>query len=255
MAAVLLAACGGQQGLVDQNDGPGSTPVPADIPDASPRWEPRSLYGNPESYKVNGKRYRTLDSAEGFQERGVASWYGTKFHGQRTSSGEPYDMYAMTAAHKSLPLPTYVRVTNLENGSTVVLRVNDRGPFHDNRIIDLSYAAATKLGIAQNGTGLVEVHAIAPDTAQDAGAEIPPPAPAPELFIQVGAFSTRGNAEALKSTLEGHEITGVGIYDGTSDGSTIYRVRVGPLKDVDSADSVYARLGSLGLGGYRLVID
>lgn len=255
MAAALIAACGGQQGLVDQNDGPGVATVPADIPDAKPHWEPRSLYGNPESYRVNGKRYKTLDSAEGFMERGVASWYGTKFHGQRTSSGEPYDMYAMTAAHKTLPLPTYVRVTNLENGSTAVLRVNDRGPFHDNRIIDLSYTAATKLGIAQNGTGLVEVRAITPDSARHAGAAVAPPTPAPELFIQVGAFSSRGNAETLKSTLEGHEIADVAIYDGSSNGSVIYRVRVGPLEDVESADSVYDRLGSLGLGGYRLVID
>ena len=127
-----------------------------------PKVESKSKYGNPKSYVVFGKRYYVKDSAKGYVEQGIASWYGTKFHGRRTSSGETYDMYAMTAAHKTLPLPTYARVTNLENGRSVMVKVNDRGPFHQNRIIDLSYSAATRLGIVKTGTGRVEVEAIDP---------------------------------------------------------------------------------------------
>lgn len=130
--------------------------------DAVPRQEPLSKYGNPPSYVVFGKTYHTLTSSQGFVQRGIASWYGKKFHGRRTSSGEPYDMYGMTAAHTQLPLPTYVQVTNLKNGKQVVLRVNDRGPFHGNRVIDLSYTAAMKLDIVKQGTGLVEVRALDP---------------------------------------------------------------------------------------------
>ncbi|MGH1538425.1 MAG: septal ring lytic transglycosylase RlpA family protein, partial [Gammaproteobacteria bacterium] len=134
--------------------------------DAVPRQEPRSKYGNPPSYVVFGKTYYTLPSSEGYVQRGIASWYGKKFHGRRTSSGETYDMYGMTAAHTQLPLPTYVQVTNLKNNKQVILRVNDRGPFHGNRIIDLSYTAATRLDIVKEGTGLVEVRALNPRNYQ-----------------------------------------------------------------------------------------
>jgi rare lipoprotein A len=134
----------------------------ADIPDAVPRVEPKSGLGNPESYVVFGKRYHTLSSSEGYEAEGVASWYGPKFDRRPTSSGETYDMYAMTAAHKTLPLPTYVRVTNLDNGRTAVVKVNDRGPFYGHRLIDLSYAAARKLGIVATGTAPVDVRAIDP---------------------------------------------------------------------------------------------
>ena len=127
-----------------------------------PRIEPLSKYGNPKSYVVFGKTYNTLPSSRGFVQRGIASWYGKKFHGKLTSSREPYDMYGMTAAHTQLPLPTYVQVTNLKNGKQVILRVNDRGPFHANRVIDLSYSAAMKLDIVREGTGLVEVRALDP---------------------------------------------------------------------------------------------
>ncbi len=134
----------------------------ADIPDAVPRAEPLSRSGNPASYKVRGKRYFTKKTSTGHVERGLASWYGKQFHGRKTSSGERYDMYAMTAAHKTLPLPTYVQVTNVENGRTAVVKVNDRGPFHGPRVIDLSYSAAKKLGVVQKGTAMVEVRAIDP---------------------------------------------------------------------------------------------
>ena len=123
------------------------------VKDAVPRPEPYSRYGNPPSYVVLGKRYHTLGSSDNYRERGIASWYGTKFHGHRTSSGESYDMYKMSAAHKSLPLPTYARVTNLGNGKSVIVKINDRGPFHENRLIDLSYAAASRLDILGKGTG------------------------------------------------------------------------------------------------------
>lgn len=134
----------------------------ARIPDAVPRVEPLSRSGNPESYVVLGKRYYTQRDRRGHVERGFASWYGKPFHGRKTSSGETYDMHAMSAAHKTLPLPTYARVTNLENGRSIVIRINDRGPFKDERIIDLSHTAAVKLGVVRTGTARVEVRAIEP---------------------------------------------------------------------------------------------
>jgi len=161
------------------------TPPPASnsVPDAIPRIEPRARYGNPPFYDVFGKRYYVLSSSVGYWERGVASWYGPGFHKVRTSTGEPYDMYGMTAAHKTLPLPAYVRVTNLQNGRSIVVRVNDRGPFVGNRIIDLSYTAAAKLDMLRNGTALVEVRAIDPSTplpviTASTGAVAKPPATA-----------------------------------------------------------------------------
>jgi rare lipoprotein A len=159
---------------------------PADtVPDAVPRIEPHSRYGNPPFYDVFGKRYYVLSSSVGYRERGVASWYGPGFHKVRTSTGEPYDMYGMTAAHKTLPLPAYVRVTNLQNGRSVVVRVNDRGPFVGNRIIDLSYTAAAKLDMLRNGTAMVEVRTLDPAAPQPpppvilAGA--PPPSTEPPM--------------------------------------------------------------------------
>jgi rare lipoprotein A len=154
-------------------------PFPADgVPDAVPRVEPRSRYGNPPFYVVFGKRYYVLASSVGYVERGVASWYGPGFHEVNTSTGEPYNMYAMTAAHKTLPLPAYVRVTNLQNGRSIVVRVNDRGPFVGNRIIDLSYTAAYKLDMLRNGTAMVEVRAIDPAATDVLTASVAPLSPA-----------------------------------------------------------------------------
>ena len=152
--------------------------------------EPRSRVGNKSPYSVLGKQYRVLDRVDGYVEQGTASYYGNKFHGRRTSNQEVYDMYAYSAAHKSLPLPSFARVTNLDNGKSVVVRVNDRGPFHEGRVIDLSYAAAVKLGITQRGTGRVEVRALTPDGASLAAAPTPVPAPvAPSAMDQlVGAL-------------------------------------------------------------------
>lgn len=151
----------------------------ADLPDAVPQAEDKSPYGNPSSYEVYGKRYDILDDARGFKESGYASWYGKKFHGKRTSSGVPYDMYAMTAAHKTLPIPCYVRVTNVSNGKSVVVKVNDRGPFHDGRVIDLSYAAAAKLDMIGHGSTLVQLEALTPgDDNSSLALALPPAAPA-----------------------------------------------------------------------------
>ncbi|WP_157572497.1 septal ring lytic transglycosylase RlpA family protein [Nevskia soli] len=169
-----------------QDGPPSAAEIPAnvaDIPDAVPQPEPKSSSGNPDSYEVYGDHYVILKDARGYKERGYASWYGKKFQGKRTSSGEAYDMFKMTAAHKTLPIPCYARVTNIDNGKSVVVRINDRGPFHEGRIIDLSYTAAVKLGSLGKGSIPVEVEAIDPSmptpTIQYAGTPRPP-APAPQ---------------------------------------------------------------------------
>ncbi|MGD2112163.1 MAG: septal ring lytic transglycosylase RlpA family protein [Gammaproteobacteria bacterium] len=258
LAATLLAGCS-SQGPLDTGDYP--PPEPRDISgigDAVPRAEPRSRYGNPASYVVNGRRYHTLASSHDYRERGIASWYGTKFHGRRTSSGEIYDLYKMTAAHKTLPLPTYARVTNLRNGRSIIVKINDRGPFHVNRIIDLSYVAAAKLGILEYGTGLVEVEAIDPSRpAQTRMAAQEPAATGSDatLFLQVGAFRNRDNAERLSRRLQETEFGEIHIMQGATTGGTIYRVRIGPLASVDAADRVSNSLISLGISDTRVIID
>lgn len=261
----LLSSCGGGVGVVEQDKAPTRVPDLSNVPDAVPKNEPLSKYGNPRQYKVLGKNYYTLSSAEGYHEKGIASWYGTKFHGRRTSSGEIYDMYKMTAAHKTLPLPTYVEVTNLENGKKVIVKVNDRGPFHENRLIDLSYSAATKLGIIAKGTGLVEIRALT--TPGKASVTQPAKAPSPEMtasvksissaemFLQVGAFSSLSRAEQIKRKLQ-HEVTGViTITPFSSSQGTLYRVRIGPISNVEQGDSLATKLASLGFPNSHIVID
>ena len=168
------------------NDGPGKAPKKKHLKDAKPRWEERTRAGNAPSYTVLGKTYRTLSTAQGYQRKGIASWYGRKFHGNKTANGEKYDMYAMTAAHKTLPIPSYVRVRNLNNGKEAIVRINDRGPFVDNREIDLSYAAAYKLGVFQNGTAPVEVTGI--EVARNgkilSGKKVAKPEPKPQPSTQ-----------------------------------------------------------------------
>ncbi len=240
LTAIALAACGTvpRGGGYYLDDGPDAAPAVdvSKVPDAVPKREPRAAYGN-NAYTALGTRYTPMPDAKGYRERGVASWYGKKFHGRPTSSREPYDMYAMTAAHKTLPLPAYVRVRNLQNGRAVVVRVNDRGPFLHDRVIDLSYAAAYKLGIVGTGTGLVEVETVEPDDSRDGGGRVvsgtateetvpvtavtqpatPPPRhpgleiistaaadtrpPPPKLYLQVGAFTRAENAESLRARL------------------------------------------------------
>ena len=254
---LVLVACSSQpQVQSPSEDGPGDMSIYEDKPDAVPKVETRSRYGNPPSYVVAGKRYHVLTSSLGYTEQGIASWYGKKFHGRRTSSGEPYDMYAMTAAHKSLPLPTYVRVTNLENGRAAILRVNDRGPFHGNRIIDLSFAAATKLDIITNGTGLVEVQAINPmQPMQAQSTSLLTVARDPNVFIQVGAFASRQNAESLRNRLKLHDLGEIEIQPSEDPEQTLFKVRIGPLATVDLADQTTQRLHALGWQDYRVVIE
>lgn len=231
------------------------------IPDAVPKHEPKSRYGNPRSYVVLGKRYYVMDSSKGYVEKGIASWYGTKFHGKRTSNGETYDMYAMTAAHKNLPLPTYVKVTNLNNGRHVIVKVNDRGPFHENRIIDLSYSAALKLDIVRSGTALVEVRAIDPDQPMPSDSGYGAPVQVMPVsnnnsgfYIQVGSFSELSNAEKLRQKLGPLGESLVRISQVVVTGNTLYRVRIGPLTDIDLADSIVSRLASFGVLEHHIVV-
>jgi rare lipoprotein A len=260
--ASFFVGCSTTPSMTEPRDAAPARPIDVSaIPDAVPRAEPRSRYGNPESYMVYGKRYHTLPSSKGYRERGTASWYGTKFHGKRTSSGEPYDLYGMTAAHKTLPLPTYVEVTNLQNGRSVIVKVNDRGPFHDDRIIDLSYTAAAKLGILGHGTGKVEVRAIdtgSGDTLQMAAA--PPTAtetntPPATLYLQVGAFSSQENAERLRNEILGQQIAEVRIVEMESATGTFYKVQVGPLTGTTEADRVTRALKPLGISESRSIVQ
>jgi rare lipoprotein A len=230
------------------------TPAPpkdaATVPDAVPKVEPRSTKGNPRFYEVFGKRYFVMASANGYVERGVASWYGPGFHAGRTATGEPYDMYGMTAAHKTLPLPAYVQVTNLSNGRSVIVRVNDRGPFKDGRIIDLSQTAASKLDMIRAGTAFVEVRALTPGQSADAAA--PPPA---ELFVQAGAFGDEANATRLLGQLRAQGFAKTFVREDNVDGKRIFRVRVGPIPSVREFDKAVAQLKALGVADARLAAD
>lgn len=246
LAAAAVAACGSAP--------PRPTPRPPvdphAVPDAVPRAEPRAALGNPPFYEVFGQRYVVLQSADGFLERGVASWYGPDFHGKRTSMGEPYDMYAITAAHPTLPLPSYVRVTNLQNGRSVVVRVNDRGPFKKNRVIDMSYAAALRLDMVRDGTAMVEVQAVGPGN-------LPAPAAraAAGFYAQAGAFADESNARRLADRLAAAGLGGVATVPVTVGGRSLHRVRVGPVNTVEEFDLLIDRLRGLGIEDARLALN
>ena len=239
---------------------PTDAPDIASLPEPVPRQEPRARYGNHSPYTVLGRSYRVMDDARGYVERGVASWYGTKFHGRATSTLEPYDMYAFTAAHKTLPLPSYVRVTNLDNGRSLVVRVNDRGPFAHDRLIDLSYAAAVRLGVHVKGTAPVEVRALDPGAG-----EPPPPAtvtaqagqpPVPgQTFVQVGSFADRGNADQLANRLRHLLRQPVRIDEAVVGASRLFRVRFGPFELADEAHALRVRLAELGFGAAALLSE
>lgn len=200
-----------------------------------PKVEPRSRYGNPDSYDVLGKTYHVLPSAKAFKQEGLASWYGTKFHSKLTSSGEPYDMYELTAAHKTLPLPTYVKVKNQDNGKELVVKVNDRGPFHEGRIIDLSYAAAQALGVVKHGVAHVIIEAVALNNAVD-----------PMFYLQVAAFHTQNSAEQFKdfvqSFLEKKQVSVEPKADG-------YIVIVGPFESQIARNHIIQKLEGRGVKG------
>lgn len=253
MLSVLLTSCAVRDGAPD-----GFNPDPAKIHNARPANEPLSRYGNPATYTVNGETYHVLKSSEGFAQRGEASWYGTKFHGKNTSSGEPYDMYAMTAAHKTLPLPTYVEVTRTDTGKKLIVKVNDRGPFYPGRIIDLSYAAAHKLGIAGSGTAPVEIRAI--DTSAldlNTTTVVLPPTENGEgkIHVQVAAMGSEQAAEQLADDLRAKQFNSVRIYMTRDNGKKLYRVRIGPIPNTDLAYQVLADLKHIGMSAARVVVD
>ena len=230
----------------------------ANIPDAVPRVEPKSELGNMKTYEVFGKRYFVLDSSDGFTQKGIASWYGPDFHGKKTSSGEVYDMYAMTAAHKTLPLPTYLEVKNLENGRKIIVRVNDRGPFHDNRVVDLSYTAAIKLDMIAKGTAMVEISAINPRSHRKGGAPVvvrerEERAPL-DFYIQVGVFSDYNNAVRLKNRLLGLEAP-IRIEETRLHGAAAFRVKIGPLNNIDTADGIVGRLELFDIYDHRILLE
>jgi rare lipoprotein A len=283
---LLLHGCS-----IFQGDRPGrelSDAEIAAIPDAVPADEPPTVLGNPDSYEVDGKRYEVMREARGFVQQGVASWYGAKFHGRRTSSGEIYDMYKMTAAHKSLPLPSYVRVTNLENGKNIVVRVNDRGPFVNDRAIDLSYVAARKLGVVGNGTATVEIRAIYPGdqnhsdivmrTVEDmqplevehVTSSLPAGTPAVVVnkkplpivreapsgkgyFVQVGAFSQIDNADRVRLQMEEYQSHRVTIVPHQGKRSLLHKVLIGPLASEIEAREVMSALRQKGHQQMQLV--
>lgn len=240
----------------DIKDGPPDPAhVPADIdaiPDAVPRHEPRTASGNPPEYEAFGELYKVLESSRGFREVGRASWYGKKFHGKATASGEPYDMFAMTAAHKTLPIPSYVRVTNLDNGRKAIIRINDRGPFHNGRIIDLSYAAAARLDVIGHGSVNVEVVAVQP--ADDAPVyAIAPTAPASAFggrYLQVAAYSNPASARAMRESLEKQGMRDVDVR--TARGGALHRVVIGPFSNENDVARTRARLNNAGYAAFQL---
>lgn len=287
LCALALAGCGefpeqpgGGPRTVSGDHGPEHPVDVSQVPDAVPVDVTPSRYGNPSSYTVLGKTYTLEPSCKGYHDRGIASWYGLQFHGGRTSDGETYDMYSMSAANKVVPIPCYARVTNLKNGKSVIVKINDRGPFVDNRLIDLSYAAASKLDMLGSGTALVDVQAVGPD---DVAATTPLAAPAvgsitvtplappvtapavavtapaaggvqPQIFLQVGAFAERANADAVLLRLSGAGIARAFILPATESGRTLYKVRIGPLPDVDQVDALTRRMASFGYPEPQVVI-
>ncbi|MGD8347151.1 MAG: septal ring lytic transglycosylase RlpA family protein, partial [Lysobacterales bacterium] len=210
LVCILLASCAGKP---QTEDGPSEQDITAaDVVDAVPRAEPLARYGNHSPYEVFGKTYYVMESSAGYRKRGIASWYGSKFHGRRTSSGEPYDMHLATAAHRSLPLPTYAEVTNLDNGRSVIVKINDRGPFKDDRIIDLSYGAALRLDMVRTGTARVEVRVIDVDggvRTADAAAS----GDDGSTWLQAGAYSSIEGARKLLRSLEQAKLLPVSIHD------------------------------------------
>lgn len=247
---LLLAGCGGTP-FEPQDSAPDNELDPALIKDAVPRREVITRAGNKSPYTVLGKTYRVMDDPRGYRQRGIASWYGSKFHGRPTANGERYNLYAMTAAHRSLPIPCYVRVTNLENGKSTVVRVNDRGPFHHERVIDLSYAAAVKLGFARKGTALVEIALIDVDNEPARGVAVNSGG---RHFLQAGAFQSRQLADSLQRRLSvavQHPVT----VEAADTQPVMYRVRIGPLANRDTAEQLRRRLLSEHLAEAQIISE
>jgi rare lipoprotein A len=268
----------GRPGGYYQDDGPGDNP-PGNldaIQDAEPRVEPLHRYAN-NPYAVFGQQYLPMKAHAPFRQRGLASWYGKKFHGQRTASGERYDMYAMTAAHPTLPIPSYVRVTNVRTAKSVIVRINDRGPFHSGRVIDLSYTAAHKLGFVRSGSGMVDVEAILPQdvaamaerkqnigparnegpseasslTGAGAGRDVAVSASAADaapaavdntgVYLQLGAFSSRPGAESLRTRIR-TELTWLQQAAQVMQKDGLFRLHLGPYRSRAEAAGIAARI-------------
>ena len=228
---------------------------PVEIPASqlAPGAEPLSASGNHSPYRVNGRTYRVLPSSQGYLEEGTASWYGPKFHGRLTSNQEIFDMHQFTAAHRSLPLPSYARVTHLGNGRSVVVRINDRGPFKDDRLIDLSFAAAKALDMIDQGTAHVRVSVL---TASPNAPDRPLVVSATGIYLQLGAFGNRSNAVSLLQRLRQGQIPDVYIDTVMpAEGQLVHRVRIGPLDDARIADDLVATLTLLGLERPRVVFE
>jgi len=286
---LLLSACGSNPSSRYQqrhDSAPSYQQDVGKIADAVPRVEPRSKGGNKNPYRVFGKQYWVMPSSFGYSATGTASWYGSKFHGHQTSNGEIYNMFSMTAAHKSLPIPTYVKVTNLSNGRHVIVRVNDRGPFHGDRLIDLSYAAATKLRYAKLGTARVRIEAIDPVAwqrqravsqptqlspgpvanpsynvvpaavveghiaAASATQELSPTAlkTGDKIFVQVGAFASFDSAQGLKQRLQSLTDEYVMVYLDQQREPNLHKVHIGPVRDLTIAQQVRELVSRNGFG-------
>lgn len=239
IASLILTGCASKGHRIKEIPGGGAVPTE----------EPLSRSGNPKTYKVLGKNYTLRDTTKGYSEVGVASWYGKDFHGKATSSGTPYNMHAYSAAHKTLPIPSYVNVTNLENGKSLILRVDDRGPFVKNRIIDLSFRAAKELGVLQNGTAKVRVTAIPPHQSLTNKSAVYPsthskPLPNNVLsghnyYLQVGAFGDEQNAVNFKNSLQYHGLNDAKIVPNKG----LYRVIIGQYQNYNAAKEASYRLG------------
>ncbi len=245
----------------DQDTGPDKPIDWTQVKPVVPQYEVKSRYGNPVSYEVAGRTYHVLSSSNKYKKRGIASWYGTKFHGRRTSSGETYDMLQLTAAHKTLPIPCYVKVTNLDNGKTLVVRVNDRGPFVKSRVIDLSYAAAHQLGMAEKGTANVIVESI--DFHNQVGNSLVKLSPNKSAiqssgqgqyrFVQVGAYANAESAKKLAKVLDREIKLPVKVTWIKRKGKKLYRVRIGPIDSLETAMQLAETLNISELGKPRIV--
>jgi rare lipoprotein A len=261
----------------DKDWGPDKEIDMSHVPDAVPRYETRTIAGNKNPYTVLGQTYMLMDDERAYTQRGIASWYGFKFNGERTSNGELYDMFAMTGAHKTLPIPSYVRVTNLDNRKSVVVRINDRGPFHEGRIIDLSYAAAQRLGITQVGTGNVEVEIVVPEgdprpplktrkaglASKEAGilpktevnttATTPSQSQLPEgTYLQIAAFGQEASAKKFAANVSGSLSSPI-IISVTAAPNKLYRVRVGPFMDAQSMQVAREQLQKIDISQVHVV--
>jgi len=274
--SLVLAACASAPAPVPESPNAGRYSIQQDraptrivdlasIPDVVPEPVNRTMAGNRSPYTVLGKSYRVLPTEEGYSERGVASWYGEKFHGHKTSNGEVFDMYQVSAAHKSLPIPSFLRVTNLDNNRSIIVRVNDRGPFHGDRIVDLSYAAAMKLGYADTGTARVQLESVvASGTSRDRGATALTISREPVLqvsatgskYLQVGAFSELSTAREVSGRVEA--ITNLPVFIrtvNTSNDRILHRVRVGPIPDAGQLQRVSQSVVAANLGNPYTVTE